>query len=77
MSEKWPTKLKIWSQGIDKPQEVCYNGSNIANKRVSRQMNQTLISNPIISLIILVLVELLIIKELMVVGREVSRVYIT
>jgi hypothetical protein len=40
-------------------------------------MNQTLISNPIISIIILVLVELLIIKELMAVGREVSRVYIT
>ena len=33
-------------------------------------MNQTLISNPIISMIILVLVELLVIKELMVVGRE-------
>jgi hypothetical protein len=40
-------------------------------------MNQTLISNPIISIIILVLVELLIIKEPMAVGREVSRVYIT
>jgi hypothetical protein len=33
-------------------------------------MNHTLISNPIISIIILVLVELLVIKELMVVGRE-------
>jgi hypothetical protein len=33
-------------------------------------MNQTLNSNPITSIIILVLVELLIIKELMVVGRE-------
>jgi hypothetical protein len=33
-------------------------------------MNQTLNSNPIASIIILVLVELLIIKELMVVGRE-------
>lgn len=33
-------------------------------------MNQTLNSNLITSIIILVLVELLIIKELMVVGRE-------
>ncbi len=33
-------------------------------------MNQTLISNPIASIIIIVLVELLIVKELMVVGRR-------
>jgi len=33
-------------------------------------MNRTLNSNPIASIIILVLIELLIIKELMVVGRE-------
>jgi hypothetical protein len=33
-------------------------------------MNQTLISNPIVSIIIIVLVELLIVKELMVVGRK-------
>ncbi len=33
-------------------------------------MNQTLISNPIASIIIIVLVELLIVKELMVVGGK-------
>lgn len=33
-------------------------------------MNQTLNSNPIISIIILVLVELLVLKELMAVGRK-------
>jgi hypothetical protein len=39
-------------------------------QRVSHKMNQALNSNLIVSIIILVLVELLIIKELMVVGRE-------
>jgi hypothetical protein len=33
-------------------------------------MNRTLNSNPIASIIILVLIELLVIKELMVVGRK-------